>query len=244
MLTLKQNMLFKAIIVFAFLFLFITPAFASSSAEAVQNTALVNRANAWPGWKLPGSFNSLVSNRDIVYPSWFMGLWLVESIDLKSPKEKPIEYQAKFKISPLNEVVGDRSFNALSVGKAILGDQLLSVKDDPKSPNRQLAIFDDQAFLETKVIGRNQSSKNESEFFVDELVLQIFHTLDVSRVKQVETLSKYRLCKSKTFLTEELSLDQICGEQWQAIYSAPGEMLGSQVLKTSHYQLILRRLST
>ncbi len=235
------NFLFQGIILLIILFACSSLLFASPLVKNHKHLSLVNRQFDWPEWKLPGPFNRSGLKRDIIYPSWFTGLWIVESTDLKRPGEKPIEYQARFILNSSDELVGDRSFNALSVGKAILGDQLLSVKDDPSSPNHQLAKFDEHAFLETKVIGRNQYFENEDEFFVDELVLQIFHTLEISRVKQVETLSKYQLCKSSTAAFEDLSLETICGEQWQVIYSAPGERLQAEPLKTSHFQLILRR---
>ena len=104
-----------------------------------------------------------------------------------------------------------------------------------------MATFDEQRFLETKVIGRNQSLKNGSVFFIDELALQIFHTLDVSRIKRVETLSKFYLCKQPSSTFEDFSEKKICGEQWQAIYPGPGESLGSKPTKVSHYKLIFNR---
>ncbi|WP_269623468.1 DUF6816 family protein [Prochlorococcus marinus] len=209
--------------------------------EDSHNISLVTRQSEWPEWKLPGPFKRSALKKDIVYPPWFNGFWIVKSIDVNQTETQPIEYQAKFQINNSQELVGERSFNAMSLGKAILGDKILYVKDDPISPNRQLAKFEDQEFLETKVIGRNQSLDNASVFFVDELVLQVFHSLDVSRVKQVETLSKYQLCNSSFAISEDFSDYKICGEQWQAIYPAPGERLASQPLKTRHYKLILDR---
>ena len=135
------------------------------------------RLDDWPEWRLPRPFSRIALTKDIVYPTWFNGSWIVQSSDMKDFDRKSLEYQVKFTLNSSNEVVGERSFNALSVGKATLGNKLLRVQDDPKSPNRQLAIFDEQIFLETKVIGRNQYLENESLFFIDELALQIFHML-------------------------------------------------------------------
>ena len=181
--------------------------------------------------------------KDIIYPSWFHGSWIVESRDMNSPEDKPIEYQVKFKINNSGEMVGDRAFNALSIGKAIIGEKLLTVKDDPKSANRQFSKFDSQEFLETKITGRAQSLENESVLLIDELALQIFHTLDISRFKQVETLSKYQQCKSPLINSKKLSDLEICGEQWTAVYPFPGERLHTVPLKTNHFKLILRRES-
>ena len=42
-------------------------------------------------------------------------------------------------------VVGDRAGNAAAIGRALLGDSLLRVRDDPRNPNRQIAdLSDDQ----------------------------------------------------------------------------------------------------
>ena len=215
----------------------------SALPQSSQKSSLLNRQSDWPEWTLPGPFNDSKLKKDIIYPSWFTGSWLVESTDMRSPEDKPIEYQAKFKINSSGELVGDRSFNALSIGKAIIGDKLLTVKNDPSTPNRQFARFDGQEFLETKIIGRSQYLGSDSILLTDELALQIFHALDVTRVKQVETLSKYQPCKSPLAIPENLSNLAICGEQWIAIYPFPAEMLSKKPLRANHYKLILTRES-
>ena len=229
------------LILLLLLFIFPTSICANPLIQDPSYILLERRLNDWPEWRLPGPFNQTALQKDIVYPSWFNGAWIVQSSDLNNPGNTSLEYEAKFKLNSFNEVVGDRSFNAFSVGKAVLGDKLLRVQDDPKSPNRQMATFDEKRFLETKVIGRNQSLKNGSVFFIDELALQIFHTLDVSRIKRVETLSKFHLCKQPSSTFEDSSEKKICGEQWQAIYPGPGESLGSKPTKVSHYKLIFKR---
>ena len=219
------------------------PTIVYSSKKDDINLSLINREKDWPQWELPGPFDPSNLKRDIVYPEWFHGAWTVENIDMKDPDFNPIKYKVKFKLNDSEELVGDRSFNALSLGKVILGDKLLLVKDDPKTPNRQFAAFEGQEFLETKIIGRNQYLDGKSVFFVDELALQIYHASDISRIRQVETLSKYQLHKSALKTSENLSGFKILGEQWQAIYPSPGESLKTQPLKTSHYQLIFRKVS-
>ena len=230
----------KILLIFLPLLVFIFPSSLAAlpSIQDYSNILLERRLYSWPEWSLPGPFNATALQKDIVYPSWFHGLWVVQSFDLNNRASKPLEYEAKFKLNRFNEVVGDRSFNTLSIGKAAFGDTLLRVQDDPKSPNRQLAIFDEQIFVESKVIGRNQSSHNGLVFFVDELALQIFHNLDVARIKRVETLSKFQLCKEPS---NDVFENSICGEQWQAVYLGPGESLESKPIRTNHYQLILRK---
>ncbi len=233
----------KSFLLLLLLVLFILPPSVSAN-PLIQDPSYIlleSRLNDWPEWRLPGPFNQTSLHKDTVYPSWFNGAWIVLSSDLSNPGNASLKYEAKFKLNSFNEIVGDRSFNAFSVGKAVLGDKLLRVQDDPKSPNRQVASFDEGIFLETKVIGRNQSLENGSVFFVDELVLQIFHNLDISRIKRVETLSKFYLCKEASSIFDDLSEKIICAEQWQAIYPGPGESLGSKPTKTSHYKLILKR---
>ncbi len=222
-------------------FIFPYSILASSLSQEQSNILIKRRLSDWPEWRLPGPFKHIALEKDIVYPSWFNGTWIVKSTDLKNNEKESLRYEAKFKLNSLNEVIGDRAFNALSVGKAVLGDQLLRVQDDPKSPNRQVATFDKQIFLESKVIGRHQFFEDESSFFVDELVLQIFHNFDISRIKRVETLSKFQLCNDSISDFEKLSQQIICGEQWQAVYPGPGESLGSKPTQTSHYYLTFRR---
>ncbi len=235
----------KGLSLFLLLLVLMLPSSISANTviKNTQQISLERRLNDWPEWRLPGPFNRRALNQEIVYPSWFNGSWIVQSSDLNDPDKKSLEYQVNFILNSSNEVVGDRAFNALSVGKATLGDKLLRVQDDPKSPNRQVAIFDEQIFLETKVIGRNQYLKNQSVLFIDELALQVFHNLDISRIKQVETLSKFELCKESNSKSEEFSKKKICGEQWQAIYPGPGESFEFKPIKTSHYQLVFSRRS-
>ncbi len=222
-----------------FLFIFPSSISANSLIQDHSYALLERRLNDWPEWRLPGPFEKRALQKDIVYPSWFNGSWIVQSSDLNNLANNSLMYEAKFQLNSFNEIVGDRSFNAFSVGKAVLGDKLLRIQDDPKSPNRQIATFDEQIFLETTVIGRNQALGNGPVFFIDELALQIFHNLDVSRIKRVETLSEFHLCKQSTF--DDLLEKTICGEQWQAVYPGPGESLESKPINTSHYQLIFRR---
>ena len=158
-------------------------------------------------------------------------------------KQEPLIHLARFKFDNGGRVIGDRAFNAKSLGKNVFGDDLVEVKDDPKSFNRQLSIFKGGKFLETTVVSRSQLIDNENLFLADELSLQIYHLPQVSRIKQVETLSKYKKCNNIRIENYVFDQNSICGDQWQAVYSAPGISSNSKPVKSNHYQLILTRVA-
>ena len=116
----------------------------------------------------------------------------------------------------------------------------LSVKNDPKSPNRQFAKLTEDRYLETKIIGRLQEKIDNNIFTTDELILQILHTPELSRVSQVETLTEFKKCGSNQNNEINLSDFNICAEQFQAIYNQPGQNLISLPIKTEKSKLILR----
>ena len=74
-----------------------------------------------------------------------------------------------------------------------------------------------------------------------ELILQILHSPDFSRVSQVETLTEFKKCGSNQNNKRNLSDFNICGEQFQAIYNQPGQNLISFPIKTEKSKLILRK---
>ena len=117
----------------------------------------------------------------------------------------------------------------------------LSVKNDPNSPNRQFAELTEDRYLETKIIGRLYETINNDMFITDELILEIFHTPDLSRVSQVETLTEFRKCGFDGNTLSELSSFNICGEQFQAVYNQPGQSLISVPIKTERSKLILSK---
>ena len=69
-------------------------------------------------------------------------------------------------------------------------------------------------------------------FLADELVLQILHAPGAPRLSRIETLSRYQQCG-----------EDICAEQWQARYAAPGQTLRQQALSAHHYALKLTKAS-
>ena len=187
---------------------------------------LEQRLELWPNWTLPAPLSRPSSRDDLIYPQWFQGRWQVESIDLDALDQPAITHEARFISDGQNRLVGDRAFNAIAIGRALLGEQLLRVEDDPKSSNRRMAQLSGDRRLETTVTGRKQQSPDANTFLADELVLQILHAPGPPRLSQVETLSRYQRCGSA-----------ICAEQWQGIYPPPGENLRDTIKSSHHYQL-------
>ena len=192
---------------------------------------LAARADLWPHWQLPAPLGP-VGLADLVYPAWFAGRWDALNWDLDaSPADAPeLHYPVRFRSQTPAGVVGDRAFNAEAVGAALLGDQLLSVDNDPANPNRQLARLRGDQWLESTVVAR-RSASNGDRFEADELTLQVLHGPGAPRVSRVETLSRYR----------READGSISGEQWQATYPSPAEGLVAQPLRTGHFALKLRR---
>jgi hypothetical protein len=196
------------------------------AAPAWASSVLDARLSSWPEWNLPSPLPRPSNRDDLVYPSWFEGLWQVESLDLDDPDAPPLIHQARFRPNADGRLVGDRAFNALAIGQALLGDQLLRVEDDPDSANRQMAQLKGDLRLETSVTGRRQETLDDGGFLADELVLQILHAPGPPRLSRIETLSLYKRCDV-----------DICAEQWQARYAAPGQTLRDRAVATHRYRL-------
>ena len=197
-----------------------------SGGPAWAQSSLEQRLTSWPDWNLPAPLTRPSNRDDLIYPEWFAGLWQVESMDLDAPDDPALLHQARFEQDKRGRLVGDRSFNATAIGRALLGDQLLGVEEDPDSANRQIARLKGDLYLETTVTGRRQERPNPDTFLADELVLQILHTPGTPRLSRIETLSRYNRCG-----------DDICAEQWQGRYASPGESLRDQTVAQHHYKL-------
>ena len=212
----------------------------AGQAWSADDPTLDQRLELWPEWQLPAPLPRPGRHSDLVYPSWFEGEWTVSSMALDSPDDdsSPLEHKARF-IRRGGAVVGDRAFNAIAVGQAVLGSTLLTVEQPEREPNRQLARLRGDRLLETTVIGRRQSDPNRSdfvsEFLSDELVLQILHGPEAPRISRVETLSRYQPCAPA-------SRERICADQWQARYSGPDTGLNRSPESVHRYRLELTRL--
>ena len=189
---------------------------------------LAERAAHWPDWRLPAPLerpSARASHQDLTYPDWMAGRWQVRSDDLT--------YEVRFGPDPGGAVVGDRAFNATAIGRALLGVALLQVRNDPANPNRQIALLAGDQQLESTVVGRRSESSNPTDFWADELALQVLHGPGDPRVSRVETLSHYSQNPDGTVTTE----------QWQASYPSPALGLAAAASSSGHFQLTLTPLS-
>ena len=196
------------------------------SASPGWASVLEDRLSSWPDWTLPAPLPRPSNRDDLIYPDWFAGLWQVESWDLDDPEAALLIHQARFRSDADGRLVGDRAYNALAIGQALLGEQLLRVEDDPDSANRQMAQLKGDLRLETSVTGRRQDNLDDGGFLADELVLQILHAPGPPRLSRIETLTLYNRCNVG-----------ICADQWQARYAPPGQTLRDRAVATHRYRL-------
>ena len=199
---------------------------------------LEQRFANWPAWTLPAPLPRPRAREDLVYPSWFAGTWEVlneqlDDLDHRQTEYESLQHQARFRLDRRGDLVGDRVFNARAVGEALLGDQLLSVEQDPDRVNRQLARLKGDVMLETTVIGRRESNPTEdSVFFSDELALQVLHSPGTPRISRIETLTRYERCGKA-----------ICADQRQVSHAGPGlESDQSLEGRSSRFKLTLTPL--
>jgi hypothetical protein len=191
---------------------------------------LEQRLTHWPQWQLPAPLPR-PGRSDLEYPAWFTGQWQVTVRD-PDGVDPELRYTVRFREDSRGAVVGDRAFNARAVGRALLGEALLAVANDPANPNRQIARLSDDRRLESTVVGRSSYSPDGDSFLADELALQILHGPGDPRVSRVETLCRYR----------RLGKDRIEAEQWQASYGSPSEGLTAEARRSWRGQLLLLRI--
>ena len=196
---------------------------------------LQRRESTWPSWSLTNLKNSNIT-KDLIYPSWFEGDWVVFSEDLNDLSQEPLKYTVKFKKNESGEIVGDRAKNSESIGKAILGDKIKKIKSDPKSFNNQIIYLSDNEFIESRVTARNQIF-DEELFFSDEFFIQSFHKSGISRLNQVETMSKFYRCNEDEIELSELIKPEICGYQYQATYGSKVGNKNVKAISTNRYKL-------
>tara|TARA_Y100001978_G_scaffold195822_1_gene204551 strand:+ start:599 stop:1309 length:711 start_codon:yes stop_codon:yes gene_type:complete len=224
--------------IFAIIILIINCSKVNSLAyKGVQNFLEI-REKSWPDWSLTNLKNSNIT-KDLIYPSWFEGEWLVNSVDMKDLSVDSLSYKVRFKKNELGQIIGDRAYNAESIGRAILGERLNKVKSDPNSFNNQIIYLDNNEFIESRVTARNQIS-DEDVFFSDEFVIQSFHKAGVSRLNQVETMSKFYKCSNAESKSSQLIKPSICGFQYQATYGSKVGNKNIKAISSNKYKLNFR----
>lgn len=196
-----------------------------------RRDALERRLVAWPHWGLPAPLLARPERTgELIWPAWFDGRWRVseEAADVEGSGE-PRRWQARFRSDGRGGSVAERAFNARSLGRAVLGDALLSVEEDPAHPNRQLSRLTGDRLLETTVVGRRSLRLDATTFLADELSLQVLHGPGAPRIQRVEVLGRWRL----------RSDGSIEGEQWQASYGSPDAGLAATAERPQHLRLRL-----
>tara|TARA_B100001250_G_scaffold150404_1_gene128909 strand:+ start:160 stop:891 length:732 start_codon:yes stop_codon:yes gene_type:complete len=234
---------FSFLVSIVIIFTCIQPVFSENILELniVQPSQLSERKSIWPDWRIPSFLKRPGFKDDLIYPDWFEGVWEVTSKMEGDKTQEPILHSAKFIRNISGNLISDREYNTKSFALSSKTGGFLSVKNDPKSPNRQFAKLTEDRYLETKIIGRLQEKINNNIFVTDELILQILHSTELSRVSQVETLTVFEKCASNEYKEINLNNFNICGEQFQAIYNQPGQNPISLPIKAEKYKLILRK---
>lgn len=209
----------------------IKPAAASRPAWMESTPALLapleQRLGAWPAWSLPAPLPR-PGREDLIWPAWFRGEWDVSTTPAEGA-EPPLRWRARFLPDGRGGAVADRAFNASQIGAALLGDQLLGVRNDPANPNRQVSRLRGDRLLESTVVGRRSVRPDEASFLADELTLQVLHGPGNPRISRVEVLG----------LWQRLENGSIAGEQWIASYSSPAAGLAAEAQHPQRFNLRL-----
>ena len=210
---------------FVFVIIQIYPISAYALDDLDIRVFLNEREKLWPQWNIKDSQFSDI-NKDLIYPNWFEGDWIVTSEDIGNHKELPITYKVNFSRNTKGEIIGNREKNSTAIGKEIFGEKLKKVLNDPKSFNNQIIYFNDNEFIDSRVTKRVQINDNNL-FFSDEFLIQKVFKKGISRVNQVEIMSKFYQCDVNENLSGVLKPD-ICGLQYTASY---GSKIGNTKLK-------------
>mgnify|MGYP004149418119 CR=1 FL=1 len=203
-------------LLFALQIIYITDAYAFDNAGIRR--FLEKREKNWPSWNLPHLLYSDIS-KDLIYPNWFEGDWIVTSQDFKDSDKEPITYKVNFFKNDEEQVIGNRSKNAEALGQVIFGERLQKIKTDPKSFNNQIIFLSDNEYIESRVTERNQILDNDL-FWSDEFFIQTVHKKEASRINQVEVMSKFYKCKDYDLQIKRGLKGDICGIQYTATYGS------------------------
>ena len=193
--------------------------FSESSFSLVDSNVrefLENRENQWPELYLP-NFKLSDTSKDLIYPKWFEGNWLVTSQDIINDSEEPVIYKVNFFKNDSDLIVGNRAKNSESI-------------------NNQITYLKDDFYIDSRITGRNQI-QDDDIFFADELVIQTAHKPGASRINQVETISKFQKCSEEILEVHNSIKPSICGVQYVASYGSKVGDTSVHAIKTNKYKL-------
>ena len=211
-----------------------------ASHNSLVKQFLEEREQNWPNWNLSNlKFSNI--KKDLIYPSWFEGEWIVYSDNIKDNLDESLIYKVNFYKNELGEVLGNRSENSESIGKALFGDRLEKVINDPKSFNEQAIYLRDSEYIESRITERNQIFDNDL-FFADEFSIQTVHKPEGSRVNQIEVMSKFYKCKNVDSEFKDIQNQDICGFQYLATYGSKVGQKNIKAISQSKYKLTFKYL--
>ncbi len=186
---------------------------------------LQDRIAQYPNWTTSPPVRPAYG--DLAYPAWFAGNWQATTtlIDLTAPQpnvtspgfesnrqslNQPIDFAVRFIPDAKGNIVSDRAYNGLNIGRAYLGESsVLRVEVDPQNPNKQATILANDRQLISIVNGRRTESTDNS-FITTEVFQQIFRGTSQPYLNSVETTTSYHQ-----------DGDQIKADQITAIYLSP-----------------------
>lgn len=136
-----------------------------------------------------------------------------------------------------NEVVADRAFNGLEIGRAYLGENAIaSVMVDPCQPNRQITRLKSAGRLIATVTDRASETPNTRTFVATELTNQVFRFRRQVYVNDVETTTAYQLQNDGSITADQIT----------AIYLSPQDpdyfRAGDRPVALYRYQLTLHSI--
>lgn len=129
-------------------------------------------------------------------------------------------------------VVSDRAFNGFNLAKAYMGDSVLAVTVDPRSPNRQMTLLQGGRQLISVVTARAVETPDDKHFLTTELFQQVFRGVPNPYLNQVETTTAYQ------HLPNQPKTPIITADQVTAIYLSPQD---SQYFKAGNRPVALYR---
>jgi hypothetical protein len=137
-------------------------------------------------------------------------------------------------ISKSTAIVADRAFNGLNLARAYLGDDVvLSVKVDPKSPNRQITLLRGERQLVSIVTARKIETTQDDRYVTCEVFQQLFKGGSNPYFNNVESTTAYHRLST---INPAIAADQVT-----AVYLSPQDpnyfKAGSHPVVLYRYQL-------
>lgn len=136
------------------------------------------------------------------------------------------------------DIVSDRAFNGLNLGKAYFGDRIFRVWVDPRDSNRLITKFRDNRKLFSTTIGRAALQPDATHFVSTEFFQQFFQVPRKPYKNQVEITTAYQLQPD----------GRVTADQLTAVYLNPPHpkayLAGDRPVALYRYQLEFEKKTT